>query len=435
MVAAISALTLNSCRPAAEVERKTNLLILENPDVESTSTVGGSEQATPFPTIVSAPAEDGELIESGSSTIILWHALEGERLADLLNWIDAFQTDHPNLHVEPFYVPFDDLQNRFEAASQSGEGPTLLLAPTEWGPAFYEDGLIADLTKRATPNLLSRILPSALESARYHGALVSLPRIFSKGIVLFRNTSIIPDAPTTFDELITSARSIASRNQIGAYLDYSFAFSGGSFVRLGGQLVDAEGVPRFNDATGIEWVNLLKRYEEAGPIGNNTDADLEYFIKGDVGMIIEGTWNTGAIAGAVPEENLAIDPLPEPLSGFVWTESVYLSSAVPAQTAAVGWTFMKFLLSPEVQAELTDPEAPDQIPVLAGLEQSDPLTRQLENALSGGVPFPAIPQMSVYWEPLDTALSAVLEGAVEPADALTRAEEEILGSLLESENP
>jgi maltose-binding protein MalE len=43
--------------------------------------------------------------------------------------------------------------------------------------------------------------------------------------------------------------------------------------------------------------------------------------------------------------------------------------------------------------------------------------------------------MSVFWEPLDTALSAVLEGAVEPADALTRAEEEILGSLLESENP
>ncbi len=371
------------------------------------------------------PSSEPEDPSLSLSTVSLWHAWTEDEVESLIAVIDAFRTYHPEVEFDVEHKPFDDLRQDFELAASTGGGPSMLIAPPDWGSAFYDAGYVADLSGFASPTFLATINEAALAGVQYRGALIGLPQTI-KGVVMFRNTDIIADAPATYAELVTAAQAATGGEIVGANLERGFFYSAGHLHGLGGQVMDVLGCPAFNTPTGVEWLNLLDSFTDAGPTEYYTEADVDLFKAGQAGIIIDGTWNTTGLAEAIGAEKLSIDPWPTPLSGYVQTENIYLNANAAGEEQTDAWAFMEFFLSSEAQELLLDA---GHIPSVFGVEIGDPLMQQAVDAMAGRVSFPILPQLGAYWEPMDTALQSVFDGTATPSEALEQAHDSVLQGI------
>jgi maltose-binding protein MalE len=394
------------------------------PDI--TGTLQGGPTAT----------ENPSLAVEGSVT--LWNSWDESENASLVDIIAAFQEQYPNVQFDVIYIPKDDLRGRFESAAIAGGGPTVLIAPPEWVPDFYTNGLVSSLSDKANKELLSKIHPVALKAARFQDVLIGIPPTI-QGVVLFRNKSIVPNPPVTSSDLIEKAKAATSGEVIGFVLEAGPFFAIPQLAACGGVLMEENGDPAFNNESGVCWLNFIKSFKDAGiPIELNNDNDSDLFKAGRAGMIVDGTWNTNDLAEAIGVDNLAIDPWPitdlGQMSGYVQTELMVLNANASRDDAIAGWKFIEFMLSPEAQALLADPTKAGHIPAISGIDVGDRFVNEAYRALRDGVAYPVTPEIDAYWAPLENAIKSVLEQGKEPGDALEQAEDEVKTGLEEMRN-
>lgn len=436
----MAAMVLGACAPAAttaptEAPAVEQPVATEAPAVEEP--VATEAPAVEEPVATEAPTEEVvEEVPTGASvTIKLWHGWKEAEIKSLKEVMAAFQAANPDIGFSVLYVPFDDLRSKFETATATGGGPDVLIGAADWGPAMYDAQLVTDLTGQISEETLAAINPAALGAVQYKDALVGLPQVI-KGVVLFRNKAILPNPATTFQEMVDNATAATQGDVVGLDFEYGPFFSMAHLTACGGTLMDAAGQPTFNNEAGVCWLNLIKSIKDAGfPIENYSDNDVNAFKAGKVGYIIDGTWNTSALAEAIGADNLAIDPWPtyesSNLSGYVQTENIYLNLNSEGDSAAAATKFIEFFLSPEAQTLLADPTKAAHLPAISGVEVTDPLMSQTVTAFAGGTAFPVIPQMNAYWDPISKALKSVLEQNTDPAEALQVAYDEVMAKLAE----
>jgi len=361
------------------------------------------------------------VVDDLRGTVTLWHSLSGSQVRAMEEAISAFQAQHPNVKFAIVPQPADQMRQSFSVSLSAGAGPSLLIAPPDWGPAWLDAGVVADMSTMVPPDLLHSISPAALDSVRYRDALVGLPYTL-KGVVMYRNRSIIPQAPRTFDELLEMAKAATRGDMVGADLERGFFYSGAHLNGIGGQLMDGNGYPTFYSEKGMEWVNLLRAFSATGPAEYYSDDDLKRFQAGLAGIIIDGTWSLETLRNSIGPENLSIDPWPAygegHLSGYVQPDVIYLNAATSGDDQHAALRFVEYLLSPENQHRLT---LFAQIPVVEGVPVDDPLLRQAMEAFQGGTLFTALPEWDLYWGPMDKALTAAFEQAGDPSGFLEAA--------------
>jgi arabinogalactan oligomer/maltooligosaccharide transport system substrate-binding protein len=389
-------------------------------------------------TPASPPAQETTEPETGgeggeemtlAGTITMWHSLKEGETAGLNATVSAFQDMYPDVVFDILFVPFDDLRGKFETAAATGGGPTLLLGAADWGPALYDAELVADLTSMASSDFLSGINQAALASTQYKDALVGLPYGL-KGVVMYRNSSIVADAPTSFEDLVAKAQAATQGDVVGANLERGFFFSAAHLNAVGGELMTAEGDPAFNTDAGVDWLNMLDAFVDACPAEYYTDNDVNLFKAGKAGIIIDGSWNLADLAATLGEENLVIDAWPSDMSGYVQTDNIYMGFNAEGEDMEATWAFMEYLLSADAQA-MTSENNTGFIPAALGVEVPDRLRQEAVTAFGAGVAFPVIPEMGAYWGPMDTALQTVFDEDTDPAAALAAAEESISAAIVE----
>lgn len=381
------------------------------------------------PTKAPAPTEP-PAPKGVTGTITLWHAWKENEIESLNEVIAAFQALNPEVKFDVLYVPFDDLKGKYETATATGGGPTVLIGAADWGPGFYDAALVADLSADLDKDFLATINEAALGAVQYKDALIGLPQTL-KGVVMFRNKTIVPEAATTLDDLIAKAKAAKSGDVQGATLEYGFFFSAGHLSAIGGKLMEANGDPAFNDAKGVEWVKNILKFKDAGTYFNYSDDDVNLFKAGKSGVIIDGTWNMSSLAEAIGAENLAIDPWPTGMSGYVQTENIYLNENATGDDRAAGLEFIKFFLSVDAQTLLADATKAGHIPATKGVEVTDPLMKAATEAFAGGTAFPVIPEMGAYWDPMNNALKKAMDEGVDPAVALQEAYDLVVAKVAE----
>jgi len=361
------------------------------------------------------PSTPTEVPPTVRANVSLWHAWPENEVWALEETIEAFQTQRPDVRLELRSVPLNELREGFERSVASVSGPTLIMAEPHWGPAWFDAGLVADLSTLISGDVLSRLKPMAREGVRYRDALVGLPYAL-KGVVMYRNRSIIPSAPMTFGDLLEMASAYTEGNVLGADLERGFFYSGAHLDGIGGRLMDDNGNPTFYNDKGIEWVYLLEAFSAAGPAEYYTDDDIKRFQAGLAGIIIDGTWNLATLRDSIGAENLSIDPWPAyekgQLSGYVQSDVIHLNTATSGADQEAALQFIEYLLSPESQARLTET---GHIPAVEGVPVNDPLLRQAMEAFRGGTLFPALPEWDVYLNgPMDRALQSAFDHDGEP---------------------
>jgi maltose-binding protein MalE len=399
---------------------------------ETTPPLSTPTSSTTIEAELPSPTATQDLVQG---TVRIWHSWDEKRMPALLKTIAQYQSIYPAVQFDVLYVPPLDLKASYEAASLEGRAPSILLAPAEWGPELFDQGMVADVAPFSAESV-DQLNPAALGAARYRDALVGLP-IDIEGVVLYRNQSIIPLPPETFEELISFAQSANAGKTIGAYLERSFVYSGAHLLGVGGSLMDASGYPAFNDQFGITWLTLLQNFEAAGPVEFFGDNDLEMFKEDRVGWIIESTQVRNDLQAALGSAKLAIDPWPVldngALSGFVQAENIYLHPQAVDEPGQISWKFIEQMLTAEAQAALAETGS---IPAITldvlksrQIVIEDQLIEEAMEALAGGSTYPVLPEMAVYPPVMDDALQSVFNGSVPPDQALQTAEETIISVL------
>lgn len=362
--------------------------------------------------------------EAVSGKIVLWHSLKDTETAGLNTIIENFKVENPDTEFEVLFVPFDDLRNKYETAAATGGGPDLLIGGDDWGPPMYNALLIADVSDVA----VSDINEAAMNVGSYKDAQVGLPYVL-KGVVLYRNQSIIAEPAGSFAELKDAAEAATSGDTYGALLEIGNFFSFAHLYGLGGALMTPEGDPAFNTAEGVAWLEMLQDFKALGADNWYNDNDINLFKEGKVGWVIDGTWNLGDFSNSLGED-LVIDPWPSDMSGFVQTGMIYLNANTTGENLDAAKAFMGYLLSAESQAAFYEADGAF-IPSNTTVEVTDPLRNQALEAFSGGTGWIVIPEMGAYWGPTETAILGVLEGEAEPAGALAAAEEAVNAALVD----
>jgi arabinogalactan oligomer/maltooligosaccharide transport system substrate-binding protein len=371
-------------------------------------------------------------------TVTIWHGWDEQKRPALLKVIQDFQAQYPDVIFDVQYVPPIDLKAAFEAASLDGAAPDILIGDGAWGPEWYDQGWVADLTDLAPSDLINSLNPAGIEAARYHNALMGLP-VSLEGVVLYRNRNIILASAETLDEMIAFARQVTEGDVYGTYLERSFFYSGGHLMGVGGSLMDAQGYPAFNDSYGLAWIDLLRSFERFGLVDFYSDNDVQYFTENRAGYIIESTRLRNRLVEAMGTASVAIDPWPlldqGSMSGFVQSENVYLSPAGAAKEGQVALKFVEMLLTPPSQAYLAETGS---IPALRASTAFAPgsqfstrndLVEQAMVALEDGHAYPVVPQMAVYPPQMDIALQSIFQDGVPADQALASAEAAIIQAL------
>lgn len=379
----------------------------------------------PIATDVADPMEPAQL----TGTINFWHSgLDGAMQHEILT---AYSQIYPGVTVNMEYVEFDQLKEKVETAAQAGAAPSVFIGPIEWGPGFYQSGLVQDLNGMMASNVLDPLYPVALQSAWYNDALISLPFDMS-GVVLMRNQQIIAEPAGDLEELIAIAQRVTHGSVTGAYWETGFFFSAPIINGLGGRLMDENGEPVFIDEEGLAYLDVLAQLRDAGiPLVNYEDTDLDQFKSGQAGWIVDGTWNIASVAEAIGRENFVIDPWPTPLSGYVVTQNIYISTAVPPEDLPAAASFAAFLVSTQVQQMLSTQQYSQNFPVLEDVQMSDSLQQMALESLAMGTPFPNLPELSEYYGPLNNVITNVLWQGQDPSAELQAAYDSIQSTLAE----
>jgi maltose-binding protein MalE len=231
----VLSLIVTACGPTAEPTTA--------PEPTEAAPEPTTEGATPEPTaeVPEQPALAG--------TINLWHSWKENEIESLNEVIAAFQAMYPDVEFEVLFVPFDDLRGKYETAAATGGGPSVLIGAADWGPALYDAELIADVGDLTSEEFLRAINPAALGAVKYRNTLIGLPETI-KGVVMFRNTDIITEAPATFDDLVAAAQAATTGDIVGANLERGFFFSAAHLNGVGGLLMDDAGNPLTRVSSG-----------------------------------------------------------------------------------------------------------------------------------------------------------------------------------------
>jgi arabinogalactan oligomer / maltooligosaccharide transport system substrate-binding protein len=386
------------------------------------------------------PQPFGLEVTPSAGKISIYHSWTGSKFDALMQIIQSFQESYPDITFDLTYIPQSDLLERYTQVAYNGAGPDLLLGSSDWRASLSSQELAEDLTPYISASFREIFNPVALETGQYKGLQACLPYDL-KGVLLYRNKSLVPEAPMSFEQLVTLAQTVRGVGTLGAYFEGGSYFSLGNLAGLSGQLLDSEANPVFDRdqyQAALTWMNLLKAMKQAGALEMNGDKDLQLFKDGKSGFLVEGSWNKDALAQAIGAKNLVIDPWPAyqdgHLSGYVQSDCMYLNSNTSELSTLdhqAALKFMGYFLTSPMQDRLAEAGI---IPTLVNAQPSDPLTRQAMFAFQGGTAYPAefndtIRQ--VYFTALDGAVAEVMDQGMDPKAALKAAFEAIQKRLNE----
>lgn len=312
---------------------------------------------------------------------------------------------------------FEDIRADFLAQVPTGEGPDLTVGAHDWLGEFITNGVVApvELGDRA-----SEFNENAINAFNWDGQVYGVPYGI-ESIALIRNTDLAPDAPSTFDEMVSMGEAAGTDFpfvlQMGEegdpYHMYPLQTSFGAYVfeqADDGSYTSNLGMGGDNGHAFAEW---LQEQGAAGTLDTAVSGDIakQQFIDGNAPFIISGPW----MIQDVSELNIAVSAIPsaggEPAAPFSGVHGFYVSAQ--SNNALVANDFLlNYIGSADVQTQLF--EAGNRIPALTAAADAitgDPVAEGFAEAAETALPMPSIPEMGEVWAFWGVTEAQIVNGA------------------------
>ena len=359
--------------------------------------------------------------------------------------IDAFQAANPGITIEQIYNPSGTLQDSFETAAGAGEGPDMVVWANDAVGPWSEGGYIVDLTEWASDEAVRSLAAEAAWEMVSLGDSVYAVPYSGKTLALYYNRALVPEAPTTWAEVLEISSDLAADGVIGLAFQNGFFHSAGFLFSLGGSLMDDDGNAAFApDTPGFDaMVAYLQFHQDMYNLAQDPDSGVVIdgsspvpgFQTGEVGMVYDGNWALAQYESDLGDD-LGVAIMPALDNGnvpalFAQIGDAYYASSVIADDAAKMEAFAawaNFLLSEEGQAIAAAPGDAGGfglIPVNPATPIESENVAVFAEQYTLGTPFPTRPELSAFWTPMGDAIAAVGAGGEAPADVAARAYEQV----------
>jgi sn-glycerol 3-phosphate transport system substrate-binding protein len=318
-----------------------------------------------------------------AAKITWWHAMSGVN-GDALNKIVAgFNSSQSNIKVEAvFQGNYDDLLAKLNTAIASNAAPALVQV-YDIGQAYMRDSAqivpmqaFIDRDKFATGDFE----PAVLNYYKYQDKLQSMPFNSSSAILYynkdaFREIGLDPEKPpVTFTEVAEAAKKLTKKDAGGITVRYGFGPSiyGWLFEQLmatSGALYADNGNGRdnratkavYNSAAGKAILDWWKAGFDGGYFFNpgiDNDGAANAFNAQKTAMYIESTarlrGHINTVAGKF-QIGTGLYPRPDtkPKDGgnIIGGASLYIMKSRPTDEQQSAWEFVKYAMTPAVQAQ------------------------------------------------------------------------------------
>jgi maltose-binding protein MalE len=353
--------------------------------------------------------------------------------ADLVIWADDTRTPAITPFAEQFgeengitvavqELPFGDIRDRLVTAAPAGEGPDIIIGAHDWLGQLVAAGVVSPLDLSAVEADLNE---AAVSAFNYEGQTYGLPYAV-ENIALIRNTDLVPEAPATFEDLVTTAMELAEAGTVEVPLALQENGNGDPFhnypivTALGGYVFGVNDDGSYNpddlgidSAGGLAAADYFAQLSADGVVSIDVTYDImtESFGAGQAPFAITGPWALGSFEGV----NYVVEPIPPVQGGearpFIGVQGFMVSSF--AENPLFASTFvLDFMATEDAQMALFEAggRPPANLAAFDAVAADNPDVAGFGEAGANGYPMPAIPEMGSVWQAWTDAYQLIFTG-------------------------
>ena len=377
----------------------------------------------------------------GSVTLTYWYTEASAEQPVILQLIQQFQQQNPNIKINAQFKPFDQAQTAFVTAAQAGKAPDILRSDVGWVTQFASQRYLLNIDSMVPQSDLSDYLSAPLSYDKYNGHLYGLPQVTDFLALLYNKAELAKVGITTPPATMSDFEAAAMKIVQSKAAKYGFETAGASYFVLpflwafGGGMIDPQNniqVSNSGSVAGLTFLLKLQNTDKVMPAKvdfsngyNNMVNDLK---SGQTAMIFDGPWEVSNIltgsAFTGNASNLGIAAIPTGTSGDqprspVGGQSyvIYAGSAHPAEA----YKFISFMSSTASQVAIA--KANHTLPTRNTAYQDpgvtgDAVISAFHAIQSSAANRPVIPAGGHLFDMFDPNIQAALDGAKSPTVAL-----------------
>lgn len=340
-----------------------------------TACAGGGKEPSNASTPSSTPSPKVSA-EPKTVKVVWWHSMSGElgKAADKL--VDNFNKSRKDVQVEAvFQGTYDESLNKMKASMDSKSGPSLIQV-FEIGSRFMIDSKAITPVQKfidADKFDLSQLEDNIVNYYKMDGKLNSMPFNTSNPILyynkdMFKAAGLDPNVSLkTYDDIAKAAKALTKDGKAGAsfaiygwFMEQFFANQGAEYLNNGNGRSGLATESQVNSEAGVKtltWWKEMVDNKTATNLGRKTDDTKKAFAAGQIAMTLDSTASLrGIVSTAEGKFEVGTAFLPKPADGkdggvVVGGASLYILNNKPEEEQKAAWEFIKYLASPEVQAQ------------------------------------------------------------------------------------
>ncbi len=260
---------------------------------------------------------------------VVWMGWPRDRVMQL---IDEFHAENPDIKVDIQLVPFGQLFSTLEVRLPAGGTPDVYIVDGPVTASYAARGYLLPLDEYFAADEMNAWFPGSVESGTYQGALYSIPYATSSA-ALYYNTELfekagipVPEGRLTWEEVAEIAIDIKDRlhsmgetdvwglliEQIDRpYQLLPLAQSLGAEV-IGPDGLEVDGYinsDEFVKAATFYW-KLFNEYKVSPQGVDDSAIAREYFGTGKAAMMLGAEWNVMRLPASFPELRYGVVPHP-----------------------------------------------------------------------------------------------------------------------------
>ncbi|PWW44877.1 MULTISPECIES: sugar ABC transporter substrate-binding protein [Paenibacillus] len=389
--------------------------------------------------------------ETGETTVTAEN-IQPEEGASLVIWEDKNQRSFIEERAKKFEeeygvsVKIEELPPTDQVTKLTTDGPAGLAADVVVFPhdkigSASEAGLILpnDIFEQQTTQSTS---DNAVKAVTFKDILYGYPYSVET-YALFYNKKLYPEAPKSFDDIISFAKTFndPKNNKYTLmwelqqfYYNFAYLASQGGYI-FGDEGMNSEDIGLNNEGAikGGQFLQTLKSEVLPVKMGDvNYDIKKGLFSSGKLAMDINGPWSIADYRNAGIDFGVA--PLPaiegKPMTSFSGVKAYYVNAFTTYPNAAK--LFAAYLSSAESQ--MVNFEMNGTLPANKEVAadpkiQGDEITKAFLEQFNNSTPMPSLPAMDSVWGPISAAITDIWDGGKDVKTSLDNAVKQVKESL------
>lgn len=372
--------------------------------------------------------------------IVVWHAYRGGEKAAFDKVVSQYNASQKEIKVQALAVPYDAFADKITAAVPRGKGPDLFIyAQDRLGGWVTAGNTIEPIDFYLDKALKDRFIPSTLQAMTYRKTTWGLPLNY-KVMTMIYNKALVKTPPKTTAELVKVAKANTNEasGRFGLVYWYSnWYYHAPLFNGFGGGVFDGAGKPIVNNGGNVKSVDLLMKWmtkDRILPAEPSTALITSLFNEGKAAIVFSGPWFLEEVSPKI-RYGLALLPTIDeaggkPMRPWMTVEGVYI--AAPSKKKDQAFEFAKYLTDAAATKVLAleGSQSPANRHVYNDAQvKANPVLNAFRAQVDRAVPMPNVPEMTLMWSPVTSAMNAIVQKASSPKAALDKAQQEVVAGI------